>query len=462
MTDEALLRYAHDLAAEVEDSIQAGADSIYSEEEFTRIVLDKLANESALDNPTFLYQEGTFGRTRYKITGFSIPDTEDRILLVTTVYTAELPPRRLTADEIKTAITQAVNFYKCSCDGLYEKIEPSNTEAGDLARRVFEINDHIDVLRVVLLSDGLAGLKSLDVKGTKDGTRVLVDMYGIERLHRVLGEGLTRDDIVLDFTEETGATLRCLRASSGSADYEAYLTVIPGVLLADIYEKYGTHLLELNVRAFLGVRGRKSVNAGLRRTIQEEPARFLAYNNGIVATADEIELEEGRAGVLAIKALRGLQIVNGGQTTASLHRARKHDRAQLESISVPAKIIRVKPDSLDSMVTAVGPPTARTRSSRRIFPPMTPSTSPSNSLPTTRGSPIIVDDGFMSVPAAVMVPPNCALLSARQTSGALPARPPRAGVSRRPTSPSISTHGTDSPTWSASETRRTSNPSCRR
>ena len=299
MTDEALSRYARDLSAEIEDSIEAGAETIYSEEEFTRIVLDKLANESALE-PPLLYQRA-FGRTKYKITGFSISDSEDRLLLVTTVYLGELPPRTLSADEIRTAIMQAVNFYKCSCDGLHEKIEPSNTEAGDLARCIFEMQGRIDVLRVVLLSDGMAGLKSIDIKETKDGTRVLVDMYGIERLHRVLGEGLTRDDIVLDFKTEMGAVLPCLRASSENADYDAYLTAIPGALLADIYEKYGTHLLELNVRAFLGVRGRKSVNAGLRRTIQDEPARFLAYNNGIVATADEIEIDERKDGMLAIK-----------------------------------------------------------------------------------------------------------------------------------------------------------------
>ena len=76
MTDEALIRYAHGLSAEIEDFIQAGAEAVYSEEEFTRIVLDKLADEGALDNPTLLYQEGTFGRTKYKITGFSIPDLE--------------------------------------------------------------------------------------------------------------------------------------------------------------------------------------------------------------------------------------------------------------------------------------------------------------------------------------------------------------------------------------------------
>jgi AIPR protein len=147
-------------------------------------------------------------------------------------------------------------------------------------------------------------------------------------------------------------SLPCLKITSEHFDYDAYLAAIPGAILADVYEKYGTRLLELNVRAFLGVRGRKSVNAALRRTIQEEPARFLAYNNGIVATADNIEIAvEG--GISSIRSMRGLQIVNGGQTTASLHRARKQDKAALDGIMVPAKIIQVRAESLDSMVAAV-------------------------------------------------------------------------------------------------------------
>jgi hypothetical protein len=321
---------------------------------FTRLVLDKLGDEAVLDNPIALYQEGTFGRTRYKITGFSIPDAEDRLLLITTVHTGEVPPRPLTSEEIRSALVQAANFYRCSCDGLHTKIEPSNTEASDLARRIFEIQAQIEVVRVVLISDGLTGLKSIDLKDAKDGTRILVDLYGIERLHRILGDGLTRDDIVLDVVAHDGHPLPCLKASSDdNGDYDAYLAAVPAALLADVYEKYGTRLLELNVRAFLGVRGRRSVNAGLRRTILEEPNHFLAYNNGIVATADDIEMKNGPKGALGITLLRGLQIVNGGQTTASLHRARKQDKTSLDGIAISAKIIKVKAENLDAMVAAI-------------------------------------------------------------------------------------------------------------
>jgi hypothetical protein len=209
-------------------------------------------------------------------------------------------------------------------------------------------------LRVIVISDGLTGLRSIDLRDAYDGTRAIVDLFGIEQLFRILGEGLTRDDISVNLEAEYGQPLPCLKASTAGADYDAFLAVLPGALLADIYEKYGTRLLELNVRAFLGLRGRKSVNANLRQTIREAPARFLAYNNGIVATVDSMEVASGASGSLVIKSLRGLQIVNGGQTTASLHRALRQDKADLKDIQVPAKIICVGDGAnLDEMVSAV-------------------------------------------------------------------------------------------------------------
>jgi hypothetical protein len=353
MSDEVIETFARELAADVDDAVRSGDESIYSEEEFTRIVLDRLGEEGAIENPALLWQEGHFARTKYKITGYSIPDDEERLILVTTFHTGELPPRALTRDETLSALQQAMKFYECSCKGLHTKIEPSNTDASELARHIYEAREQISVLRIVLLSDGLTGLRSIDLKKAFDGTRVIVDLFGIERLQRILGQGLRRDDIAVDFGAELGGPLPCLKASSETADYEAYLASVPGVLLADIYEKYGTRLLELNVRAFLGLRGRKSVNAGLRETIRDLPHRFLAYNNGIVVTVDAMEVEDNGNGQFGIKSVRGLQIVNGGQTTASLHRAKRQDGVQLDAISVPAKIICVGGAELDEMVAAV-------------------------------------------------------------------------------------------------------------
>jgi len=354
MVDDALLQFARDLATEVNDAADSDEHTIYPEIEFTRLIIERLAEDGVLDNPVTLWQEGRFGRFQYKITGFSLAeDTPDRLLLVATLYTGEVVPRQVRQAEITEVCRRALRFYQCSRDGLHEQLEPSNTDASDLARRIHDLENGLSTIRLLVISDALTGLKSVDIKDAFPDTRVIVDLYGIERLHRALGVGLTRDDIELDFEKESGRALDCLPAASLDADYEAYLASIPGSVLADLYEKYGTRLLELNVRAFLGMRGRTSVNAGLRHTIRSAPHRFLAYNNGLVATVDDIEVVVGNGERPAIRSVRGIQIVNGGQTTASLHRARRHDKATLDSILVPIKIIRVGGNDLDQMVAAI-------------------------------------------------------------------------------------------------------------
>ncbi|HUC48102.1 MAG TPA: AIPR family protein [Xanthobacteraceae bacterium] len=352
---ESVLAFARKLKAEVDASVQSGIGKRHHAEEFTRIALEKLGNEGALENPILLWQEGTFEAQKYKIAGFALADDEDRLLLVTTVHTGAFPPRPLSNDEISTALKQALRFYEASCSGMHKAIAPANTDAGELARRIFDLRarGRIGVLRLVIISDGIVPIAPLDIRRTSDNTRVIVNTFDIEQLFYVLHEGLTNDDIVIDFLKELGQPLPCLKASFEGTGYDAYLAVVPASILGDTYEKYGSRLLEHNVRAFLGVRGRETVNAGIRKTILEVPSSFLALNNGVVAIADEIDLAKSTAGTVGIRSLRGFQIVNGGQTTASLHRAKRLDAAKLDGIMVAAKIIKVERDNFDSMVAAV-------------------------------------------------------------------------------------------------------------
>jgi hypothetical protein len=353
MPDPGIEAYSRELAARVNDAAEAGAEGVYNEQEFTRIVLDELGEEGAVDDPAVLWYEGNLSGRTCKITGCSMPEDNERLTLITTIYRGEVPPVELTTDEKLSAYFQAIKFFEDSRNGLYEKIDPSMGEVRDFSRRIHEARDTIDVLRVILISDQVAGFGHADLKGAFEDTRIVVDPYGIDRLYRLLGKGLTRDDIVIDIERELHHPLPCLKVSNGGETYDVYLAAIPGSLLADVYEKYGTRLLELNVRAFLGLGGKKSVNAGLRTTILQTPNRFLAYNNGLVTTVDSLDLTETEHGGLAIRKLRGLQIVNGGQTTASLHRAMLQDTADLREILVPIKIIRVSGSQLSEMVSAV-------------------------------------------------------------------------------------------------------------
>jgi hypothetical protein len=190
MTDLVPESFARELATEVNEAVDSERDSPYHEQEFTRIILDRLAEEGALENPIALWQEGSFNGATYRISGYSIPDDEERLVLITTIYTGEIPARRLSNDEILDACRQAIKFYESSRAGLHQKIDPSNSDVADLARRIHEARQNMGVLRIVVISDQQTGLGSVDIKGAFEGSRVLVDLYGIERLYRILGPDL--------------------------------------------------------------------------------------------------------------------------------------------------------------------------------------------------------------------------------------------------------------------------------
>lgn len=349
--DDQLEAFARELQTDVAEAVASGTGSPYEVEEFTRIVLDRLSDEGVLENPILLMQDGAFGRGRYSISGYSLSEEEDRLVLFGTLHMGSLPSVECSIPELRKTAELAARFLWYSLRGLNEKIEPANTDASDLSRRLYELSARISHLKVIVLTDGRVGMKTVGLD-EQEGTRVEVEVLGIEQLHRILGEGVSREDIVVGLDDFGGEPLPCLDCGY-EGDYQAYLAVMPAAALGKLYDKYGTRLLELNVRAFLGVRGRKSVNAGLRQTLSKEPQHFLAYNNGIVVTVDGIELTKAGGGGTSISSLRGFQIVNGGQTTASIHRAIRVDDVDVSAVNVPAKIILVESDKLSSMVTNI-------------------------------------------------------------------------------------------------------------
>lgn len=168
-----------------------------------------------------------------------------------------------------------------------------------------------------------------------------LEVMDIERLHRHWSEGKPRDELVVNFEEVSGGALPCVYVPGEAADYDYAMTVIPGEALRFVYEKYGGRLLEANVRSFL--RATAKVNKGIRDTLQATPERFMAYNNGIVIVADEVHLGKTSDGGPGILWLKGMQIVNGGQTTASIYFSKKKNpEIDLRRVRVPAKIIALR------------------------------------------------------------------------------------------------------------------------
>jgi hypothetical protein len=242
-----------------------------------------------------------------------------------------------------TAAEQCLRFLSLCAEGkMAPKLDPSS-DVRSLAETLQAIYDDLEQIRVYVITDRVAKSKSFKTRDIS-GKAVRLEVMDIQRLHRHWSEGRPRDELIVDFKLVCGAPLPCVYVP-GENDYDYALTAIPAEALRLLYEQFGARLLEANVRSFLSVKG-KGVNAGIQNTLRTAPERFMAYNNGIVIVADKMELDKaGGEGSTGILWLKGLQIVNGGQTTASIYfTKKKFPDTDLRRVRVPAKIIVMRAD----------------------------------------------------------------------------------------------------------------------
>ncbi len=199
------------------------------------------------------------------------------------------------------------------------------------------LNENLVRINAIILTDGLYQ-GAIPAVQEISGCPVYYRVIDINYLFNISQK--THVPIEIDFREE-GFDIPCIISPSENELYQSYLAIISGTALATIYERYGSRLLEQNVRAFLQFTGK--INKGIRNTIKEEPHMFLAFNNGIAATAEELEIEKSKDGNgLVISKVKDFQVVNGGQTTASIYHTWKKDKADLSEIFVQVKLSVVK------------------------------------------------------------------------------------------------------------------------
>ena len=238
-----------------------------------------------------------------------------------------------------TFVDQALNTK------LYKEIEMS-TPCADLIDLLRLEKERIRKYRLLVftdadVSDTLKTLSNLDIGGIPAECQI----WDIDRVFRVCCSDLGRQSIEIDFREYIPEGIPCLEASSAAtAEYNSYLCIIPGRVLADIYDKYGSQLLEGNVRSFLSTK--VAVNKKIRETILKCSSMFFAYNNGVSATAMDVQLEHTPSGTHIVSA-KDFQIINGGQTTASLSNTRHKDKADLQGIYVQMKLTEIDESDMD-------------------------------------------------------------------------------------------------------------------
>ena len=239
-------------------------------------------------------------------------------------------------EDVLDKVRSLANFYVNACNGVYPP-QASGPEA-DLANLLKRNRSSLNRLRLFILttdklSDRIKEINLPPVVVEGNDLKIKLEVVDIERIYNNL-EG--PEEFTIDTSTFGYPPIPCVKADISTDAYETYLAIVPGGFLAEIYKEYGGKLLKANVRSFLNMTG--SVNKGIRDTIKNEPQRFFAYNNGIATTAKDVEFINADSG-LAMKSFTGLQIINGGQTTASLALVSVKDRdIDLSNIFVQMKL----------------------------------------------------------------------------------------------------------------------------
>ncbi len=342
-------KYYQALMQEVAARQLANEEGDTREQTFTRMFLDILSEAGETENTAAAFDEKALGTAKqHKINGYAVSDNYETVDLFISIYRSDESVPTIPKAEIDQAAKRLTNFFRKAIYNNYENDVAESSPIFEFAHTLGsyqELRDNLIRVNIFILTNG-EYRGEIPMSDELCGYKVFYRVLDINYLYRISEE--SRIPIEIDFNE-SGYTLPCLASGSSNEDYEAYIAIISGQCLYDLYERFGSRLLEQNVRSFLQFTGK--INKGIRETIKNEPHMFFAYNNGIAATADYIELDEtGRH----ITKINNLQIVNGGQTTASIYHTRKKDRADISEIFVQTKISVIKKaDQFNEIVSRI-------------------------------------------------------------------------------------------------------------
>ena len=299
--------------------------------------------------PCYLDMTGSRNR-RLRVDGFSFDDVDDSVSVVVSHYSGGSTAEILTQTDASRYFGMLRAFVEDAMNGKLRTIEESSPGYA-LAGNLLDRKPSITRIRAFLVTDSLLSSRVKDwPEDAILGHPVEFHIWDMARFHRVFESKLGKDEVEVDFEEFSHGGILCLEASQAEGDYRAFLCVLPAEILADVYDRFGSRLLEGNVRSFLSTKGK--VNKNIRTSILKEPAMFFAYNNGISATATSVRVKRETDGLRLLGATY-LQIVNGGQTTASLANARRRDKADLKDIFVQMKLSEISPEKAELVVPQI-------------------------------------------------------------------------------------------------------------
>ena len=349
--EKALQNYIEELKSDVASLVYSDGEGASFEDKFTEYCIEVFESIGKSEGARVLsyIHPNSQGGVDWKINGYSLKDQFkdennksyfETLDLFITCFRNDSYEYNILKDEYTKSLNQIKRFINSSLKRHIDYIDHSHTELNELIKIIGKQGKDFDRINVYFLINGFSNheKEKLEINDVD----VFVHTWDVARLFKINETNSVHEPIEIEFEKftEEGKGLQCLQVPSIDEMYDCYLAIVPGEVLANLYKEFSNELLESNVRAFLGQAGK--FNKGIRETIRTKPQMFLPYNNGITATAESVETKSVD-GQLTISRLNDFQIVNGGQTTASLyHTQKKYKDADLSKIFVQMKLTVIK------------------------------------------------------------------------------------------------------------------------
>jgi hypothetical protein len=297
----------------------------------TKTYADILYDKGIIIDYEINFFEKEIDGKKLKINGFSLDENNSKLDIFVSLQNQENVVKSVNISKLNSLAEESLNFFQAIYKNLSSKIN-KNEDIYDLSIQLPKLKNLIKNLRIFIFTDFICEKKiSLNQLSSKINCETI--LYDLNKIYEMSIGGSDQTNIKIDFDNYSSKT-RCMLAHK-TKEITSYMAFIPGEALANIYNTWGQRILNLNVRSFLQLSGK--INKGLRETLIKNPDRFFSYNNGISAVVEDLDIKSDVDGPY-IKSAIGFQIVNGGQTTATISRTHKVDGIDLKKVIVPAKI----------------------------------------------------------------------------------------------------------------------------
>ena len=289
------------------------------------------------------------GPSGYQIDGYALDVDRRELVLAVSDFRSSAELQNLNQSNLGVLFRKGERFLENSLKSDFVSRLEETSDDFQVAHLIHANAEFIKRVRLIVFSNARLVARKRQVQTKSTGGRVLnFSVLDFARYVDIIESRTGSEPININLAELNGQAIPFIKAFSGGEDYESYLIVLPGTLVAEIYSRYGARLLEQNVRTFL--QARTKVNRGIINTINNRPDMFFAYNNGLTATASGIRTAPIPAGGMGLAEVSDLQIVNGGQTTASILYARDRNNSDLSSVYVQMKLSVVEPTMMEEVV----------------------------------------------------------------------------------------------------------------